>query len=188
MAGGRRTVPLPRFNPLKITPISASPLPEGAGDGVGDISRYEGRALRGGRSGQRHRGAQAATPGSSRARHAHPDPPLLDSARVLLVPVEGPLLQDGVQVAPQAALRAVVAAGREFGDLERRVGLPVTAPLDGLQLAADAVHWVVATTWLGRVIVHDAGGGDGEAAELASWLEERLKSEEKKERKVSWRT
>lgn len=46
---------------------------------------------------------------------------------------------------PEAALGAVVAAGRQFGDLERRVGFAVTAPLNGLQFATDAVHGVVPT-------------------------------------------
>lgn len=81
---------------------------------------------------------------------------------------------------PEATLRAVVAAGRELGDLEGRVGLAVTTPLNGLQLATDAVHGVVTTTGLRGVVVHAAGGGD---AVLASWLEVRLKSE-KRERKV----
>jgi len=86
--------------------------------------------------------------------------------------VEGPFLQDGVQVVPEATLWAVVIVRRQFGNLKRRIGLAVTTPLNGLELAADAVHGVVASTGLRRAIVHAA---DGRAAAL----EARLKSEEK---------
>lgn len=86
--------------------------------------------------------------------------------------MEGPFLQDGFQVVPEAALRAVVAARGELGNLEGGIGFPVTAPLDGLQFAADAVHGVVTTRRLRREIIHA-----DEAAVLASWLEERLDSE-----------
>lgn len=84
---------------------------------------------------------------------------------------------------PEATLRAVVVAGGEFGNLERRIGLSVTAPLDGLQFAADAVHGVVAAIGLRRVAVHAA---DGRAAVLASWLEERLKSREREAENISF--
>lgn len=50
--------------------------------------------------------------------------------------------------------------------------------MNGLQFAADAVHGIVATIRLGRVVVHAAA--DGRAAVLDSWLEERLKSEKRK--------
>lgn len=64
------------------------------------------------------------------------------------------LFHDGVQVAPQARVRAVVTARLQLGDLERRVGLTVT-PLDCLQLAADAVDRVVPSR--GHAEIH--GGG-----------------------------
>lgn len=62
----------------------------------------------------------------------------------LLAPVH-PFPQDGLQVAPEAALGAIVAAGRQLGDLEGAIGLSVTAPLVGQKFAADAVHRVVAS-------------------------------------------
>lgn len=174
LACGRRAIPLPCLNLSQITPISTSPLAQSAGDGVCDVSWRGGIAHRGRRGGQRDRRTQAAPLGSCRARHTHPFPLHSLLPPLPLVPAEGPLLQDGFQVVPEATLWAVVAAGGQFGNLERRIGLSITAPLNGLQLAADAVHGVVATTGLRRVIVHAA---DGRAAVLASWLEERLKSE-----------
>lgn len=62
------------------------------------------------------------------------------------------LLQDAVQVASQACVRAFVAARLQFRDLERRVRFTVT-PLDCLKLAADAVHGVV--TSRGHAELHD---------------------------------
>lgn len=53
--------------------------------------------------------------GSCSARHPH-------LSRFLLLPVvsmEGPFLQDGFQVVPEATLRAVVTVGGQFGNLER---------------------------------------------------------------------
>lgn len=177
LARGRRTIPLPCLNLSQITPVRTSPLSQSAsaGDGVCDISRCGGIAQRRGRGGHRDRGTLAAPLGSSIARHTHPYPLLLGSLfpPLALVSVEGPFLQDGFQVVPEATLRAVVAAGGELWNLKGRIGLSVTAPLNGLQLATDAVHGVVATIRLGRVIVHAA---DSRAAVLAAWLEERLKS------------
>lgn len=107
--------------------------------------------------------------GSCSARHPH-------LSRVLLLPVvsmEGPFLQDGFQVVPEATLRAVVTVGGQFGNLEGRIGLSVTAPLNRLEFAADAVHGIVPARRLRCAIVHAA---DGEGVTLVSWLEERLKS------------
>lgn len=162
----------------QITPVSTSPLSQSASYSVSDVSRRGGVACRGGRGGQRNIGTQAAPLGSCRARHAHAFALLLHSllAPLPLVSVEGPFLQDGFQVVPEATLRAVVAAGGEFGNLEWRIGFSVTAPLNGLQFATDAVHGVVTTTWLGRVKIHAAGGS---AAVVLSWLEETLKSEKR---------
>lgn len=125
-------------------------LPQGAGDGVRDVSGG-GAVVRGGV------GRVIVTGAAPLGRHGagHPHAP---AAPPLAVSVARPFLQDGLQVAPQAALRAVVAAGGQLGDLERRVGFSVTAPLDGLEFSADAVHGVVTARRLRRAAVHGAGG------------------------------
>lgn len=84
-------------------------------------------------------GTKATAVGSCRARHPH------RFQLFLLVSDEGSFFKDGFQVVSESRLRAVVTAGREFGNLERRIGLSVTTPLNGLQLAANAVHRVVST-------------------------------------------
>lgn len=178
LACGRWAIPLPCLNPFQITPISTSPLSQSASDSVSDVSWRGGIACWGGRGGQRDRGTQAAPLGSCRARHTHPFALVLHCllAPLSLVSVEGPFLQDGFQVVPEATLWAVVTAGGEFGNLEWWIRLSVTTPLNGLQFATDAVHGVVTTILLRRVIIHAAGG---RAAVLTSWLEERLKSEKR---------
>lgn len=149
-SGGRGAVPLPRLRLLHVAPVGTSPFPQRAHDGVGDIS------WRGGVGAQRNRGTRVGVLGGSRAL-------LSPSYRLLPAPLPlasaaPSLLQNSFHVVPQVTLGAVVTAGGEFGDLERRVGRPLTAPLDGLQLATDAVHGVVAPAGLGRAVVHPAGG------------------------------
>lgn len=169
--GGRGAAPLPLLGLPQIAAVSASPFSQRAHDGVGDVGGGIGGLGVGARSGQGDGSTQAGLPGRRRAVHSHsssrplPSPLLL---LLLLVPVARSLLQDSLHVAPEAALWAVVAAGEEFGDLEGRVGLPLTAPLNGLQFAANAVHGVVTAGGLGCVDVHAAGC---RAAGPASWLE-----------------
>lgn len=167
--GGRRgTVPLPRLHVLQLA-AGALPVAQGAGDGVRDVRLPGGVVRRRGRRGPEARGSRAAPLRSRRARHPHP------SALLLLVSVLGPVLQDELQVAPEATLGAVVIARGKLGNLERGIWLPITAPLNGLQFATYAVHGVVASTRLGCAVVHT----DGRAAGLASWLE-KLKSDHRK--------
>lgn len=162
---GRGAVPLPHLRLSRVAPVGASPFSQRAHDGVGDVSR------RGGVGGQRDRGTQVGLLGGGRALHSQSSARLLRAvpATLPLVSVAPSLLQDGFHVVPESTLRAVVTAGGEFGYLERRVGLPLTTPLDGLQFATNAVHGVVAPVWLGRAVVHPAGGGG--AAGTASWSE-----------------
>lgn len=166
--GGRGAAPLPLLGLPQIAAVSASPFSQRAHDGVGDIGGGIGGLGVGARSGQGGGSTQAGLPGRHRALHPHSFSRPLPSPLLLLVSVASSLLQDSLHVAPEAALRAVVAAGEEFGDLEGRVGLPLTAPLNGLQFAANAVHGVVTAGGLGRVDVHAAGC---RAAGPASWLE-----------------
>lgn len=156
--GGRRAAPLPHLRLSQVAPVRASPLSQRAHDGVGDVSQRRGMG------GLGNGGLRAGLPGSRRARHW----PLSRLPQALSGPLPRFLLQDGLHVVPEATLGAVVAAGGEFGDLERRVGLPLTAPLNGLQLAANAVHGVVTTGRLGRAEVHAAGC---RAAVPASWAD-----------------
>lgn len=167
--GGRGAAPLPLLGLPQIAAVSASPFSQRAHDGVGDVGGGIGSLGVGARSGQGDGSIQAGLPGRRRALHAHSSSrPLPSPLPLLLVSVGRSLLQDSLHVAPEAALRAVVAAGEKFGDLEGRVGLPLTAPLNGLQFAANTVHGVVTAGGLGRVDVHAAGC---RAAGPASWLE-----------------
>lgn len=91
LACGRRTVPLPCLNLSPITPISTSPLSQGASDSVSDVSWCGQIACWGGKG---DRGSQAACLGSCRARQTHPFALLLHALFVPLpfVSVEGPFL------------------------------------------------------------------------------------------------
>lgn len=110
-----------------------------AGDCVSSVGRGDGN-VRGLRDGSWTRGGC----GGQHARRGVE----------VVVGSDGTLLQDGLQVEAQARVRAVVAAGLELGDLERRVNLLISA-LNRLQLAADAVHGVVPSR--GHSNIH-AGG------------------------------
>lgn len=160
LGGGCGAVPLPHLGLLHVAPVGTSPLSQRAHDGVGDISWRGGVGAR--RDGATRVGLLALLSHSSyRLLQALPAPLPLASAAASL-------LQDSFHVVPESTLGAVVTAGGEFGDLERRVGRPLTAPLDGLQFTADAVHGVVAPVGLGRAVVHPAGG---RAAVKATWSE-----------------
>lgn len=177
LRGGRGAVPLPRLRLSGVAPVGAFPFSQRAHDGVGDVSR------RGGVGGQRDGGTQDGLLDGSRALHSHPSARLLRAllATLPLASVAPSLLQDGFHVVPESTLRAVVTAGGEFGYLERRVGLPLTTPLDGLQFATNAVHGVVAPVRLGRAVIHPAGGG---AAGTASWSE-KAKSRKTQKKNIS---
>lgn len=164
LSGGCGAVPLPHLGLLPIAPVGTSPFSQRAHDGVGDIS------WGGGVGAGRDRGTQVGLLGGSRALLSHSSYRLLQAlpAPLPLASAEPSLLQDSFHVVPQSTLGAVVTAGGEFGDLERRVGRLLTAPLDGLQFATDAVHGVVTAVGLGRAVVHPAGG---RAAVKVTWSE-----------------
>lgn len=143
----------------QIAPVCASPFPQRAHDGVGDVSWCGGIGRLGARRGQGNGRTQAGLLGSRRALHPLSSSrlPHALSGSLPLVSAVRSLLHDSLHVVPESTLWAVIAAGGEFGYLERRVGLPLTAPLNGLQFAANAVHGVVPTGGLGRAAVHAAG-------------------------------
>lgn len=160
---GRGAEPLPHLGLSRVTAaaVGALPLAQGARDGVGDGGW--GRRVRVGWRWFWHVPLR-----SIGAWHACSSYSLF-----LFVPVKGALLHDGLQVTAGGALLAADAAGWDLGDLEGRVGLAITTPLDGLQLSTDAVHRVVTATGLWRVVIHAAAVG----RVLASELEARVKSE-----------
>lgn len=164
LSRGRGAESLPHLGVSGVTAaaVGTLPLAQGAGDGVGDGGRglcvgvghtwFWNNPLRG-------VGAWHACSSSS------------SSSLLLLVSVKGALLHYGLQVTAGGALRVANAAGWDLGNLEGRIGLAVTTPLDGLQLATDAVHRVVTATGLWRAVIHAAVG-----RVLASELKARVKS------------
>lgn len=168
LSGGCGAVPLPHLGRPHVAPVGSSPFSQRAHDGVGGIS------WRGGAGARRDRGSQVGLLGGSRALLSHSSQRLLQAlpAPLPLASAAPSLLQDSFHVVPESTLGAVVTAGGELGDLERRVGRPLTAPLDGLQLATDAVHGVVTAVGLGRAAVHPAGG----RAAVKATCSERAKS------------
>lgn len=154
LSGGCGAVALPRPGLLPVAPVGTSPLSQRAHDGVGDVGWCGGVGAR------RDRGTMVGLLGGSRALLSHSSHRLLQALAgpLPLAPAAPSLLQDSFHVVPESTLGAVVAAGGEFGDLEGRVGRPLTAPLDGLQLATDAVDGVVTAVGRGRAAVHPAGG------------------------------
>lgn len=170
LSGGCGAVALPH---LGLLPIAPSPFSQRAHDGVGDIG-WRGRV-----GARRDRGTRVGLLGGSRALLSHSSYRLLQAlpAPLPLASAAPSILQDRFHVVPESTLGAVVTAGGEFGDLERRVGRPLTAPLDGLQFATDAVHGVVTPVGLGRAVVHPAGG---RAAVKATWSEGEIWKDTKK--------